>query len=75
MTAVTAKPLRALHTAVNHRGSLRTMFKLILLTGLLALLAASGATTLAFISIKPGVVEQRIVTTYLQKLNGNLALP
>ena len=52
-----------------------TMLKLFLLTALLTLLAATGATSLAFISIKPGVVEQRTVTTHLQQLQGDLALP
>ena len=51
------------------------MLKLFLLTAMLTLLAATCATSLAFISIKPGVVDQHIVTSHLQQLAPDLALP
>jgi hypothetical protein len=44
------------------------MLKLILLTGLSALLAATGATSLALMTIKPETVDRTIVTTHLQQL-------
>ena len=51
-----------------------------MLLATLALLAATGATTLAFISIKPEAVDQHlvdraIVTTHLQQLQDELTLP
>jgi len=42
---------------------------------MLPLLAATCATSLAFISIKAGDVEQRTVTSHLQRLAPDLALP
>jgi len=51
------------------------VLKLFLLTAMLTLLAATCATSLAFISIKPGVAEPRIVTSHLQRLTPDLALP
>ena len=50
------------------------MLKLFLLTAILTLLAATCATSLAFISIKPGVVEHT-VASHLQRLAPDLALP
>jgi len=36
------------------------MFRIILLSGVLAMLAAAGATTLAFMTIKPEVAQQTV---------------
>jgi hypothetical protein len=61
------------------------MARIILLGGMLAVLAAAGATTLAFKSIKPEAaqlrparaspIEPAIFTRHLQKLRENMALP
>ena len=44
------------------------MLKLILLFALPALLAATGATSLALLSIKPDAADRAIVTTHMQSL-------
>ena len=51
------------------------MLKLLLLTGTLTLLAATGATSLAFMSIEQQHSANRAVTTHLLKLQDDLALP
>jgi hypothetical protein len=61
------------------------MYRIILFSGTLAILAAAGATTLSFRTIKPEAVEQlaapvepvdpAILTAHLQKLRGDGALP
>jgi hypothetical protein len=52
------------------------MLKLFLLTGLLSLLAATSATSLAFMSIRPSQsIAAPLVTSHLQKLAPDLALP
>ena len=61
------------------------MHRIILLGGMLAILAAAGATTLSFMTIKPEAVVQRatpaepvdpaILRTHLQKLRTEGALP
>jgi hypothetical protein len=61
------------------------MYRIILLGGLFAILAAAVATTLAFKTIKPEAAQQFVVspaqvdpailTTHLQKSRGEIALP
>jgi len=61
------------------------MSRIILFGGMLALLAAAGATSLAFTSIKPEAAPQRaapaepiepaIFTRHLQNLREDMALP
>jgi hypothetical protein len=52
------------------------MLKLFLLTALLWLAAATGATTLALVSIHPPQsIAAPLVTTHLQSLQDELALP
>jgi len=60
------------------------MSRIIIFGGMLALLAAVGATTLAFKSIKPevaqpraraGPIEPAIFTRHLQNLGAEMALP
>jgi hypothetical protein len=61
------------------------MSRIIWLGGMLAILAAAGATTLAFITIKSEAVEQRaasgdpvdpaILTWHLRKLQEQMAFP
>ena len=52
------------------------MLKLVLLTATLSLLAASCATSLAFMSIKaPQSSAAPLVTSHLQRLAPDLALP
>jgi hypothetical protein len=51
------------------------MLKMILLTGLLSMLAATGATSLALLSIQPDAVDRPLATTHLLKLQDELALP
>jgi len=52
------------------------MLKLFLLTALLTLLAATGATSLAFMSIEQQHSANRpLATTHLLKLQDDLALP
>jgi hypothetical protein len=52
------------------------VLKLLLLTGTLTLLAATGATSLAFMSIEQQHSANRpLATTHLLKLQDDLALP
>ena len=52
------------------------MLKLLLLTGTLTLLAATGATSLAFMSIEQQHSANRpLATTHMLKLAPDLALP
>jgi hypothetical protein len=52
------------------------MLKIILLLAMLAILAAAvGATTLTLKPASQQPVDRAIVTTHLQKLRGQLALP
>jgi hypothetical protein len=51
------------------------MLKMILLTGLLSMLAATGATSLALMTIKPSTANRPLATTHLLKLQDELALP
>jgi hypothetical protein len=68
VTDVTAKAPSALHPA--------TMLKLFLLTGMLWLAAATGATTLALVSIHPPQsIAAPLITSHLLKLQPDLALP
>ena len=53
-----------------------TMLKVILLTGLLSMLAATGATALAFMSIEQQHSATRpLATTHMLRLAPDLALP
>jgi hypothetical protein len=52
------------------------MLKLVLLTGLLSLVAATGATSLAFMSIRPPQsIAAPLAATHMQRLGPDLALP
>ena len=51
------------------------MLKLLLLTGTLTLLAATGATSLALLSIQPSAANRPLATNHLLKLQDELALP
>jgi hypothetical protein len=62
------------------------MSRIVLLGGMLAILAAAGATTLTFMTIKPEGAPQQLVdlpepvdpailSTHLQKSPGEMALP
>jgi hypothetical protein len=48
---------------------------MILLTGLLSMLAATGATSLALMTIKPDAAARPLATSHLLKLQDELALP
>jgi len=51
------------------------MLKTIVLLALLAMLTATGATSLALMSIQPETAARPLVTTHLLKLQDDLALP
>jgi len=51
------------------------MLKVILLTGLLSMLAATGATALAFMSIEHQHPATRPLATHMLRLAPDLALP
>ena len=51
------------------------MLKMILLTGLLSMLAATGATSLALMSIEHQHSANRPLATHMLKLAPDLALP
>ena len=51
------------------------MLKIVLLGVMLSLLAATGATSLALLSIKPDAAARPLATTHLQSLQDQLALP
>jgi hypothetical protein len=51
------------------------MIKTVLLLALLPLLTATGATSLAPLSIKPATAARPLATSHLLKLQDELALP
>ena len=51
------------------------MIKTILLLALLAILTATGATSLALLSIQPSTADRPLASTHLLKLQDEMALP